>query len=156
MATDRDDPLHHLTSKQALAAVRLVAGDSHDRAADAAGVHRVTVTRWANHHPAFVAEVNRLRADQIKQTAAMIRAVTEGALDVIGSAIAGGDVGVAVQWCRMALPLAVTTVPDQPTESVDVVDQRRRTLPTVVDDLLTDTACRSTAETEALLKARLE
>lgn len=48
----------------------LIAGGTHEDAALASGVHRVTVTRWVNHHPAFVAEMNRVRADLASKTQA--------------------------------------------------------------------------------------
>ena len=56
-------PLHQLTASQQLAVTALAAGATHGEAAEEAGVHRVTVTRWARHHPAFIAELNRLRAE---------------------------------------------------------------------------------------------
>ncbi len=65
-ATERYDLLLQLDPKQAKALEVLAAGGSHEAAAEAAGVHRVTVTRWANHHPEFVAEMNRRRLDAVE------------------------------------------------------------------------------------------
>ena len=53
------ESLHCLTDRQLLALDALLAGATQAEAAEAAGAHRVTVTKWASRHPAFVAELKR-------------------------------------------------------------------------------------------------
>lgn len=54
--------LQTLTPAQELAIVSLLAGNSDAEAAEDAGVHRVTVTRWRLYDPAFSAELDSQRA----------------------------------------------------------------------------------------------
>jgi hypothetical protein len=80
--------LLHLTPAQQVAAEALATGATQQAAAEAAGVTRETVTRWAGHVPAFKATLNRYRhaiaTDQI-ETARRVRgkalAAIEAALD---------------------------------------------------------------------------
>ena len=122
-ATKGDGSLHDLTSRQTAVAVALIAGGTHEDAARAAGVHRVTVTRWVNHHPAFIAEMNRLRTDTTNRMQAKIAQVTESALEVVQTAVAAGDLQTAQWWLRLVPPSLVSAV--GPTESVDVVESVR-------------------------------
>ncbi len=52
-ATDRYKVLRELNHAQTSALDVLIAGGTHAEAAETAGVHRVTVTRWVSNHPAF-------------------------------------------------------------------------------------------------------
>ena len=65
MATDRYEMLRRLSEQQLCAIEALIGGSSIQEAADAAGVNRVTVSRWRNHHPEFQAELNRRRDEKI-------------------------------------------------------------------------------------------
>ena len=105
-ATKGDGSLHDLTRSQGEAVNALIAGGTHEDAALAAGVHRVTVTRWVNHHPAFIAEVNRVRADLANRTQAKIVRVTDLALEVVQTALEAGDLETALKVAspRSALP----------------------------------------------------
>jgi hypothetical protein len=58
-ATARDHMLRDLTASHVAAATVLLGGGTHAEAADAAGVHRVTVIRWAHQHAAFIAHMNQ-------------------------------------------------------------------------------------------------
>jgi hypothetical protein len=62
MATKGYKRLHGVTVKQQNAIDRLVAGDTDEQAAQAAGVHRVTVSKWRLHDPAFQAALNAPRS----------------------------------------------------------------------------------------------
>ncbi len=53
--------LVELTPAKAIAADALATGSTHAEAAELAGVNRETVTRWANHHPAFREALDRYR-----------------------------------------------------------------------------------------------
>ena len=57
------------------------AGGAMAQAATAsAGVHRVTVTRWVNHHAAFIAELHRLRLEGTRDAAGLVAKTTRRAL----------------------------------------------------------------------------
>jgi hypothetical protein len=82
-ATDRNN----LTDRQELALAALMAGATHTEAAEAASVHRVTVTKWANEDAEFIAERNRRRTSARSAIAAKVRNLTGRAVDVVASAI---------------------------------------------------------------------
>ena len=56
-----DAAMRPLTPAQSSAVLLLVTGRTDAEAAAELGVHRCTVSQWKNHHPAFVAELNRTR-----------------------------------------------------------------------------------------------
>jgi len=58
-APARDHLLRDLTASHVAAATVLLGGGTHAEAANAAGVHRVTVIRWAHRRPAFIARMNQ-------------------------------------------------------------------------------------------------
>jgi hypothetical protein len=77
-----------LTPAQAIAADALATGSTHEAAAELAGVTRETVTRWANHHPAFRAALDSYRhalaaeqADTARRLRGKALAVVERRLD---------------------------------------------------------------------------
>ena len=96
-ATDRYRLLHELTPSQAIAVDALAGGATHDMAAKAAGVHRVTVTRWTLHHPEFKAELNRRMSDAADEASALVIRVTNAALATIEKAMHKGDLDAAFQ-----------------------------------------------------------
>lgn len=114
-ATDRYQSLRELSPAQALAVDALDAGRTHQEAAEAAGVNRVTVTRWVHHHPAFQAELNRRRFERLENLASRADGVTARALEVVDRAIGGGDVTAAMAWIR--LTYASTRSANQATAS---------------------------------------
>jgi len=61
MATNGYKRLHGVTVKQQNVTDRLVAGDTDEQAAQAASVHRVTVSKWRSHDLAFQAALNARR-----------------------------------------------------------------------------------------------
>ena len=101
LTTDRYESLLQLNASQVIAIETLDAGGTHQEAADAAGVNRVTVTRWVHHHPAFQAEWNRRRFERLEYLAARAENVTAAAFDVVAQAIDAGDVATALAWVRM-------------------------------------------------------
>ena len=56
--SERYELLLRLNEKQALAVPLAVAGKHDSEIAAALGLTRCTVSRWRNHHPAFIAAVN--------------------------------------------------------------------------------------------------
>ncbi len=152
MATQRDDSLHTLTPKQLRAVEVLASGGSHTDAAQAVGVNRVTSTRWANHHPAFVAEMNRGYLVALEDHRANVERVTGKAMGVTEQAIDAGDVAAAFRWYQLSTPPQPRVV--GATDSRQVVEAKRATMPSErFADLINDP---STEEEERVIAQRLE
>jgi hypothetical protein len=76
-----------LDDQQEAALAALLAGSTHAEAAVACGRHRVTVTRWANYDPTFIAEWNRRRLELAKSTAERLRSTAVRAAEAVAAAI---------------------------------------------------------------------
>jgi hypothetical protein len=155
-ATGRYQALHELDPQQVTAVAALAGGATHQDAADAAGVHRVTVTRWANYHPEFIAELNRLRADNATKAVAQVAQITNLALDAIEGAVSGGDVDAAFRWVRLVHPTTVTAPPSGPIESSAVVEATRRAMPDKLLAMLGADTQATTREAEQFIADRLQ
>ena len=141
--TNRYSALHTLDAKQRKAVIAVASGLTHAEAAKSAGVHRVTVTNWANHHPAFIAELHRLDMEAERETRAAVSRTTQLALQVVSSAIEEGSVEEAFRWLRLGtLPQAATPAAPGPTDSHAVVEGVRASLPDVLELLILDPPCR--------------
>ncbi|MCP4306651.1 MAG: hypothetical protein GY788_17620 [bacterium] len=92
--------LWRLDAAKELAIDAIVTGANHTEAADAAGVHRVTVSKWANHHPAFQAELNKRRSELASQRADQIRHIDAVALDRLEERIVEGDPKAVDTWIK--------------------------------------------------------
>ena len=154
-AANRYGWLREVNGQQLQAAACLAGGATHEDAAQVAGVHRVTVSRWANHHPAFIAEVNRLRIEAAEQAVATVRRITSAALAVVESAVEAGDLEAALKWLRLGTLRSLTAVAGGATDPVAVIEGVRRSMPTALATLLSDPNDPSTADAEALIVARL-
>lgn len=138
---------------QLAAANALLAGGSHEEAAQAAGVHPVSVTGWANHHPALMAHVKQAKADAANRTTAKANRVSDLARDVVQAALEAGNYAVAL---KMASDRPPTRSGDEvgPSDPVDVVERVRVRLLTnlqvalPIDD-------RTTPEAEQAIRSRL-
>ena len=84
-ATRSYNPLHQPTDKQRIAIDTLITGGTHAEAAEAAGVHRVTVSNWATKVPGFKAELNRRRAELLSGTSDRIRELDSQALAIVAA-----------------------------------------------------------------------
>jgi hypothetical protein len=155
-ATGRYKELHELTAAQQVAAGLIAAGDTHSKAAEAVGVHRVTVTRWAMHHPAFVAEVNRIRSDARRAMVSQMDRITSAALSAIEIAVGSGDVASALKWLRIVSLEELIARPIGALESTSVVASVRASMPSSLLETLTSLDGRSTSEAEAWLLTRLQ
>ena len=100
--TNRYQSLLDLTVSQVTALEVIEMGGTHEEAASAAGVHRVTVTKWCHHHPAFIAERNRRQIERAEQIAVIAEVGTIRAIEVIIASIDSGDARTALQWLRLA------------------------------------------------------
>lgn len=81
-----------LTPAQQLAVEALSTGATRQTAADAAGVTRETVTRWAGHLPAFRATLNLYRATMVAEQIDTARRIRGKALDAVESAVDNGTI----------------------------------------------------------------
>jgi hypothetical protein len=100
-ATKRYKALRELSAAQITAIDALMAGDTHEQAAKKAGVHRVTVSRWTEDHPAVRAELNRRRRELNEQRAARLRELDEVALQAVSSHLDTLDPQFALKWLRL-------------------------------------------------------
>ena len=135
-ATDRYRLLHELNPSQARALDALDGGSTHGQAAEAAGVDRTTVSRWASRHPAFRAELKQRKADRAARNAERLQRLTEGALDAVEAAIAEGDAGSAFQWLRLSGLDAVPVTFNGPTTTEGVIESYRCAMGNPADDAL--------------------
>ena len=72
---------------QSLALDALVSGGSITKAAKEAGVARETVSRWVHHDPAFLAELQNIRAEMAIQTRCALESLGMRAVGVLTDAI---------------------------------------------------------------------
>jgi hypothetical protein len=154
-ATADYQSLHRLSPAQALAVAALASGQTQEEAAEAAGVHRVSVTRWANHHPAFRAELNRLRAEAAAEVRARVVRVTTLAVDVVEQALSAGSEDAAFRWLRLVPVTTASAVPAAPTESSDVVEGVRQSMRDRLSAMLMADSERTTEEAERLILDQL-
>ncbi len=155
-ATDGYQALHELTPSQAKAVDTLAMGKTHEEAASAAGVHRVTVTRWLLHHPEFKAELNRRKSDAALKATTLISRVTSAALSTIEVAIGGGNLDAAFKWIRCVPVTTVTSQPEGPFFSMDVVEEVRQTMPEDLVEILRQAHERTTTDAENAILERLQ
>jgi hypothetical protein len=107
-----------------------------------------------NHHPAFIAELNRLRAQAALRTYETARRVTGAAIAAVEKAIAEGNVDVALRWLRMGTLEVATRLPGGAMHSWQVVEEVRRGMGSPLDDLRHSHE-RSVSDAEALITRRL-
>ncbi len=112
-----------VTPAQQAATEVLAAGASHADAAEAAGVARETVTRWAGHHPGFRAALALYRSTLADEQAAKLRRIRDRALDVIDAQLADADLATALAVLR-AVPDPGPTTTDTyvPTTAAAILD----------------------------------
>lgn len=150
-ATNRDGSLHQFDGSQVRALTALAGGATQEVAAQTAGVHRITVTRWTNHHPAFIAEPNRLHSEAAAEAREAMRRVTRAALTVVEAAIEDGNVDAAFRWLRLGPLPCATTPPSGPVDSDAVVADVRVSTSPALEALLADLNGMTTAEAESLI-----
>lgn len=75
--------LTEITTQQERVIELLLVGKTHREAAEEVGVHRVTVTKWANRHPAFRAEMNARRRQVWAASVDRLRALVPKAVQCI-------------------------------------------------------------------------
>ena len=113
-----------LTPAQIRAIDALMAGLGYETAAESAGVHRVTVSRWANHHPAFIAEMNRRRRELLAESADRIRRLDNLALRSVQERIENGDPGAADAWIKTRDVAKIANSIAGLTDGNEIIQQR--------------------------------
>lgn len=105
-ATERDTMLQptELNGRQLTAVDALLAGATDDEAAAAAGVHRVTVNKWKNHNPFFMAALRARREELWGASVEKLRGLLPKAVDRLEREIEEGPDGL-----RAALELVKLT-----------------------------------------------
>ena len=76
-----------ISPAQSLALDALVSGGTITKAAKEAGVARETVSRWVHHDPAFLAELQNIRAEMAIQTRCALESLGMRAVGVLSDAI---------------------------------------------------------------------
>ncbi len=80
-----------LSPQQASAVDLMVGGACDADVARTLGLHRSTISRWRQFHPAVVAELNRHRDSTLEAAADRLRRTTQRALDIIDERLAAID-----------------------------------------------------------------
>jgi hypothetical protein len=141
-ATVRNTALQpmELNDRQLIAVDALVVGATDEEAATAAGVHRVTVSRWKNNNPMFIAALNGRRRELRESSIEKLRALLPKAVERLEREIESGPDGLKaalelVKLTRLAEQRAKPYLVD-PLEVFDAMirDRRRR----FDDQVLTD------------------
>jgi len=122
--TKIDKMLHTLTDAQLAAVDALLTGADQETAASAAGVHRVTVNRWANHHPEFQAELNRRRRQLVDQQMDRVRHIDNLALENLMRRVQAGDESASELWLKMRGLAAFDTSKIWPTDSDAIIGKQ--------------------------------
>lgn len=78
----------------------LILGKTDAEVGQTVGVRREQIWRWRNEHPYFQAELNRRRADLWRGAQERLRHLVGQAVDVIETAVKGGDLRAAVELLK--------------------------------------------------------
>jgi hypothetical protein len=128
--------LLQLSPSQSLAVEVLDRGGTHSEAAEAAGVDRTTVARWATRHPAFVAELGRRRLDRARSNARRLAEIDLQAIGEISAEIERGNADLALKWCKLRGFSGMVVSSGDPTDPVSYIRARVNGLPSDTDCLL--------------------
>lgn len=80
-------PILTLTVEQLLAVDYIMTGMTDREVAEKVGMTRETVTKWRNHHPAVIAELNRRRAELITIGMEQLKALVPEAVAALRAVI---------------------------------------------------------------------
>jgi len=129
--------LAELSVAQEIAAEALATGATHAVAAEAAGVHRETVSRWAGHHPPFRAALGQHRATLAAEQADAVRRIRGRALALVEAQLDGADLSGALAVLRvLTAPRVEVTGADNGPVEVRVPDDKSRALLAAVSHAL--------------------
>jgi aryl-alcohol dehydrogenase-like predicted oxidoreductase len=126
MTTNGYKSLRELSDRKLVAIDALLTGATHSEAADQAGVHRVTVSKWVSGHPAFQAELSRRRQERNEQRAARLRELDEAALDAVAHQLDTSDSEFALKWLKLrGINSSIHPAPG-PTDAEEIIERRYR------------------------------
>jgi hypothetical protein len=131
--TNRNKLLHELSPRQIIALNVLDNSGTHLEAANAAGVNRTTVSRWVRHHPAFVAEMNTRKEDRLLESQRQALELNALALGNIRVALEAGDAEMSLRWMKTCGHDFFSLLHIGPTESKEVIENKRKRLPSLMD-----------------------
>jgi transposase len=124
MTTNGYKSLREPSERQLVAIEALLTGATHSEAADQAGVHRVTVSKWVAGHPAFQAELSRRRQELNEQRAARLRELDETALDAVAHQLDTSDPEYAIKWLKLrGITSSIHQAPG-PTDAEEIIEQQ--------------------------------
>ena len=132
-----DAATRSLTPAQSSAVLLLVAGRTDAETAGELGVHRCTVSQWKNHHPAFIAELNRTRDSVNAELSDRLRVLASAALRAIGDALESGDPAARTAAAFEVLkrvPLSAAARGPRHADEVVYAETARRSKATPIDD----------------------
>ena len=115
----QDFTLSETTPAQDKAIEVLIAGGTTTEAAEAADRSRETISRWINHHPAFIAEMNSRRAERKARMGDAVDALAEQALSNMRSMLEEGDPRATETLLKLVGLDAAKVGPTDPQEVID-------------------------------------
>lgn len=119
---DESRRLADVSESMILAIEILVTGGTQSDAGEAAEVTRQTVSKWQNHHPGFIAELN-LRREQLREERTdRIRDLDAQALAVISDAVEQGDRSAAMDWLKLRRLNDVDVTLVGPTRPAEIIE----------------------------------
>ena len=121
-----DKTLHRyklLTPEMENAIDLLVTGKPDREVAAAVGVTRQTIAQW-RQHPVFMAELNHRRQTLWADAHARLRALIDGAVDVIEDAVRDGDLKAAIEVLKAVKLYGEVGAPTGATEPDAIVRQQ--------------------------------
>ncbi len=128
--------LLELSPSQALAIEVIDRGGSHAEAAQAAGVDRTTVSRWATKHPAFVAEISNRRLERARESEQCLRELDRKAAAAIADGIEKGDTSLSLQWFKIRGGAKFYESPFSALDPITIIDRRAASLPGTLESLI--------------------
>ena len=121
--TENYQALPEPNDRQLRAIDELILGATHKKAAEAAGVHRVTVTKWASGDAVFRAELNRRRRALLQEREDRIRQMDARALTTLAEDLESGDRETALAWSKLRQLGRVDVSSVGPTDPNEVIDR---------------------------------
>jgi hypothetical protein len=120
--------LSTLTTLQLQAIDLLLRGHSVNHVAGTIGITRVTISRWKNHHPAFIAELNRRQQELLSHSALLYQRLLERSLRTLHDVLSGKSADKAALRIAVAIVNGVTSRRSLdcklgPTDPIAVVNQ---------------------------------
>lgn len=127
------DRLYELTPRQLDALDLILSGKRDAQVAEAVGVTRQTVNEWRRHHPAFRAALTAFLSDRLSAMGHRVAELQRDALELVGSAIEGGDAKVALGYLRLGLDVPRPQGSEEPEEVLLAELPRRDLLQEILD-----------------------